>query len=185
MKMLRHAECLSYLEFGKVAGSFVLHKDDIKRVPCTVSEVLTSNLLGMFEKNRMRHLMQDISNYFSEKKTPMKLDPKEATVDDFFKKYNLEDNTRNFIVHAMALDCNDDCLTKPAYETFAKVYLYAFSMSIYGESPFIYPMYGLGDVPQAFSRLSAVWGGTYMLDKQIEEILYDEDGHVKGIKSGG
>ena len=57
MKMLRHAECLNYLEFGKVAGSFVLHKDDIKRVPCTISEVLTSNLLGIFEKNRMRQLM--------------------------------------------------------------------------------------------------------------------------------
>ena len=40
----------------------------------------------------------------------MKLDPKEATVDEFFKKYNLEENTRNFIVHAMALNCNDDCL---------------------------------------------------------------------------
>jgi len=55
---------------------------------------------------------------------------------------------------------------------------------MYGESPFIYPMYGLGDLPQAFARLSAVWGGTYMLDKKIDEILYDENGHVKGIRSG-
>jgi Rab GDP dissociation inhibitor len=30
-----------------------------------------------------------------------------------------------------------------------------------------------------------VWGGTYMLDKKIDEILYDEQGHVKGIRSAG
>lgn len=45
-------------------------------------------------------------------------------------------------------------------------------------------MYGLGDLPQAFARLSAVWGGTYMLDKTIDEILYDEQGNVCGIRSG-
>lgn len=32
-------------------------------------------------------------------------------------------------------------------------------------SPFIYPMYGLGELPQAFARLSAVYGGVYMLNK--------------------
>lgn len=57
-------------------------------------------------------------------------------------------------------------------------------MSLYGASPFIYPMYGLGDLPQAFARLSAVWGGTYMLDKKIDEILFDENGKAKGIRSG-
>lgn len=46
-------------------------------------------------------------------------------------------------------------------------------------------MYGLGDLPQAFSRLSAVWGGTYMLNKPVDEILYDDStGKVTGIRSG-
>ena len=45
-------------------------------------------------------------------------------------------------------------------------------------------MYGLGELPQGFARLSAIYGGTYMLDKQIDEIVY-ENGKVVGVRSGG
>ena len=34
------------------------------------------------------------------------------------------------------------------------------------------------------SRLSAIYGGTYMLDKPVEEIVY-ENGKVVGVKSQG
>lgn len=34
------------------------------------------------------------------------------------------------------------------------------------------------------SRLSAIYGGTYMLNKPIEEIII-EDGKVVGVKSDG
>jgi len=33
-------------------------------------------------------------------------------------------------------------------------------------------------------RLSAIYGGTYMLDKPVEEIVM-ENGRVVGVKSGG
>jgi len=33
-------------------------------------------------------------------------------------------------------------------------------------------------------RLSAIYGGTYMLDKPVEEIV-TENGRVVGVKSGG
>ena len=45
-------------------------------------------------------------------------------------------------------------------------------------------MYGLGELPQGFARLSAIYGGTYMLDKPIDEIVY-ENGKVIGVRSGG
>jgi RAB protein geranylgeranyltransferase component A len=35
------------------------------------------------------------------------------------------------------------------------------------------------------NRLSAIYGGTYMLDKNVEEIVYDESGKVCGVKAGG
>ena len=34
-------------------------------------------------------------------------------------------------------------------------------------------------------RLSAIYGGTYMLDKPIEKIEYDAEGKVCGVTSGG
>lgn len=44
-------------------------------------------------------------------------------------------------------------------------------------------MYGLGELPQGFARLSAIYGGTYMLDKPIDEIVI-ENGRVIGVRSG-
>ena len=36
---------------------------------------------------------------------------------------------------------------------------------------------------QAFARLSAVFGGTYMLSKPDVEVVYDGEGVVTGVKS--
>jgi len=57
-------------------------------------------------------------------------------------------------------------------------------MARYGKSPYIYPLYGLGELPQSFARLSAIYGGTYMLDKQIDEIVTDSEGKFVGVRSG-
>ena len=57
-------------------------------------------------------------------------------------------------------------------------------MARYGKSPYIYPLYGLGELPQSFARLSAIYGGTYMLDKAIDEIVTDESGKFVGVRSG-
>ena len=58
-------------------------------------------------------------------------------------------------------------------------------MARYGKSPYLYPLYGLGELPQGFARLSAIYGGTYMLDKPIEGYTYDENGAINGVTSQG
>jgi len=65
-----------------------------------------------------------------------------------------------------------------------RVRLYVSSLSKYEKSPYLYPMYGLGDIPQGFARLSAIYGGTYMLRQQVDEVLYGADGKACGIKNG-
>lgn len=57
-------------------------------------------------------------------------------------------------------------------------------MARYGKSPYIYPLYGLGELPQSFARLSAIYGGTYMLDKPVHEIITDKSGNFVGVRSG-
>ena len=74
--------------------------------------------------------------------------------------------------------------TKPARPTYERIVLYTSSMARYGKSPYIYPLYGLGELPQAFARLSAIYGGTYMLDKAIDEIVTDGEGKFVGVRSG-
>jgi hypothetical protein len=105
----------------------------------------------------------------------------------------------------------------------SRIKLYSESIARYGSSPYLYPLYGLGELPQGFARcvsqkycpsshrngnfffflyfhdhfspcrspprgphsasLSAIYGGTYMLNRPVQEIVYDESGHVVGVKS--
>ena len=107
-----------------------------------------------------------------------------CTMKDIYDKFGLEDSTRDFIGHSMALYQSDEYITQvgQARETVNRVRLYVNSMARYGKSPYIYPLYGLGELPQGFARLSAIYGGTYMLNTNIDEVLYDGD-KVSGIKA--
>jgi len=84
----------------------------------------------------------------------------------------------------MALHLDDGYLKQPARPTYDRIILYTSSMARYGKSPYIYPLYGLGELPQSFARLSAIYGGTYMLDKKVDEIVTDASGKFVGVKSG-
>ncbi|TVT97416.1 hypothetical protein EJB05_57332 [Eragrostis curvula] len=102
-------------------------------------------------------------------------------INAIFRKYGLDDNTIDFIGHAVALHRDDSYLAEPAIDT-----LYAESVSRFqGGSPYIYPLYGLGELPQGFARLSAVYGGTYMLSKPECKVEFDDEGKVCGVTSEG
>ncbi|KAE8685549.1 Guanosine nucleotide diphosphate dissociation inhibitor [Hibiscus syriacus] len=101
-------------------------------------------------------------------------------------KYGLDDNTVDFIGHALALHRDDRYLDEPALDTVKRMKLYAGSLARFqGGSPYIYPLYGLGELPQAFARLSAVYGGTYMLNKPECKVEYDDEGKACGVTSEG
>jgi len=86
------------------------------------------------------------------------------------KKFELEPNTVDFVGHAVALYSNDNFSSRPAIETIEKIKLYMDSIGRYGDSPFLYPLYGLGGIPEGFSRMAAVNGGTFMLNADVDEI---------------
>lgn len=44
------------------------------------------------------------------------------------------------------------------------------SIGRYGSTPFLFPMYGCGEIPQCFCRLCAVFGGVYCLKRPIAEV---------------
>ena len=72
--------------------------------------------------------------------------------------YGLEVNTTDFIGHAVALYTNDDFLLQNSIPTIDKIRLYMNSVGRYGDSPFIYPIYGLSGIPEGFSRYFSTKG---------------------------
>ncbi|KAF4303532.1 Rab GDP dissociation inhibitor alpha [Botryosphaeria dothidea] len=178
-----------YLEFKQIAGSFVQQgkgpKTTVAKVPSDAGEALRSPLMGLFEKRRARSFLEWVGSYKKEDSATHKgLSIGTCTMKDVYDKFGLEDSTRDFIGHSMALYQTDEYInaTGKADETIERIRLYVNSMARYGKSPYIYPLYGLGELPQGFARLSAIYGGTYMLNADVDEVLY-EGGKVSGIKA--
>lgn len=184
-KILTQTDVLPYLEFTQISGSYVYQDGKIAKVPSTQTEAIKSPLMGLLEKRRLMAFIEFVGNYDEEVASTHKgynLD--KTTMTEIYTKFGLEPGTRDFVGHAMATWTTDDYLEKPARETIQRIILYLHSVARYGKSPYIYPLYGLGELPQAFARMSAVHGGTYMLNKPIDEAVYDESGKVVGIRSG-
>lgn len=153
-------------------------------MPASGSEAIKSDLMGLLEKRRCRNFLIYVNKYDQkDPKTMDKFDAEKQTGTELFKKFGLEPNTIDFVGHAMGLYLNDNYLAEPAIRLIERINLYADSMGRYGDTPFLYPIYGLGGIPEGFSRLAAIHGGTYMLRTNADEILM-ESGKVVGIRSG-
>ncbi|KAJ3208183.1 Rab GDP dissociation inhibitor alpha [Dinochytrium kinnereticum] len=186
VNILYHTDVTRYLEFRQVAGSFVFRDGKISKVPSNQQEALTSPLMGIFEKRRAKGFFEFIQNYdFNNAATHQGLDLNTVPMSAVYKKFGLEPGTQDFIGHSLALQLDDKYIEQPAKDTYERICLYMNSMARYGKSPYIYPLYGLGELPQGFARLSAIYGGTYMLNKPVEEVVYDENGKFVGVKSEG
>lgn len=187
VRVLIHTDVTKYLMFKAVDGSYVFNRGKIEKVPATDMEALKSSLLGFLEKRRARKFFIYVQNYeVSDPKTHEGLDLTRVTPRQVFAKFGLDANTVDVIGHALALHRDEAYLDAPALDFVKRVKLYSESIARFqGGSPYIYPLYGLGELPQAFARLSAVYGGTYMLSKPDCKVEFDDEGTVCGVTSSG
>ncbi|KAJ8477693.1 hypothetical protein OPV22_021420 [Ensete ventricosum] len=187
MRTLVRTNVTKYLSFKTVDGSYVFNKGKIHKVPATDMEALKSSLMGLLEKRRARNFFIYVQNYDeSDPKTHQGLNLSRVTTRQLISKYGLSDNTTEFIGHALALHRDDQYLNEPALDTVKRMKLYAASLSRFQEgSPYLYPLYGLAELPQAFARLSAAYGGTYMLNKPECKVEFDTRGKAYGVTSQG
>ncbi|KAL6220168.1 hypothetical protein ACLB2K_007925 [Fragaria x ananassa] len=187
VRVLIHTDVTKYLNFKAVDGSFVYNKGKVHKVPANDVEALKSPLMGLFEKRRARKFFLYVQDFEeNDPKTHEDMDLTKVTAKELISKYELDDNTVDFIGHALALHRDDTYLEEPALAFVKRMKLYAESLARFqGGSPYIYPLYGLGELPQAFARLSAVYGGTYMLSKPECKVEFDGSGKVIGVTSEG
>lgn len=197
INMLVHTDVTRYLEFKQIAASYVYRSGRIAKVPSTEMEAVRSPLMGLFEKRRAKRFFEFMQNWRDNDPSTHQgelrggarvltagIDLDSWSMERVFKQFGLEPGTCDFIGHAMALHLDDAYMQCPARDTYERILLYTSSMARYGKSPYIYPLYGLGELPQGFARLSAIYGGTYMLDKPVDEIVTDDAGKFVGVRSG-
>jgi Rab GDP dissociation inhibitor len=187
VKLIIKTEVNDYLNWKLVEGTYVYQWSEggifskkggkIKKVPANDKEALTSDLMSLFEKRRCQKFFKFVQNVELTNPDTFKGKPlNKMTFGDLVKDFGLEENTCDFLGHAVALYTDNSYNNLPAFKVIKKLQLYMNSVGRFGDSPFIYPVYGLAGIPESFSRKSAVYGGTYMLNVSLTSIETDTDG---------
>ncbi|KAF7665850.1 hypothetical protein LDENG_00129320 [Lucifuga dentata] len=185
VKILVYTEVTQYLDFKVIEGSYVYKAGKLHKVPATEADTHTSDLMGMFDKRRFRKLLLFALNFDERNpRTWHDMDPNKTTTRDLFCHFDLGQDVMEFIGHAIALHGSESYLDQPCIETIRRIRRYSESLAHNNTSPYLYPVYGLGELPQGFARLSAEYGGTFLLNRAVDEIVMDK-GKVKAVKSEG
>lgn len=114
---------------------------------------------------------------------------------DFLASRGLGQNLQTFIMYSIAMIGPDQRNTPAEKKISTSVGLESMlrflrSLGRYGNTPLIYPLFGISDLVQAFCRFAAVYGTVYMLDQPIDRLLVDapeelpQPRRVVGIVSG-
>ncbi|XP_051932639.1 rab GDP dissociation inhibitor beta isoform X2 [Hippocampus zosterae] len=185
VKMLVLTDVTRYLDFRVVEGNYVYKAGKLHKVPATEEDTHSSDLMGMFDKRRFRKLLLFVQNFDMRKpRTHQDIDLDQTTTRDLFCHFDLGLDVVEVIGHAIALHSSESYLDQPCVETIKRIRLYAESLARHNTSPYLYPVFGLAELPQGFARLSAEYGGTFLPHQTVDEIVLD-DGKVTAVKSEG
>ncbi|KAJ6649626.1 Rab proteins geranylgeranyltransferase component A [Pseudolycoriella hygida] len=188
VELLISSNICRYAEFRSVDRIATLINDELKTVPCSRSDVFTTKDVSVVEKRLLMKLMSTCLNYeagSAEFKGTIKNSSSfrflmrnlrcpefdDKTFQEFLSSQKLTPNLQHYVLYAISMSEN----STPFKEGLEKTNKFLSSLNRYGNTPFLYPMYGCGEIPQCFCRLCAVFGGVYCLKRSITEIFFRND----------
>ncbi|KAG0250661.1 hypothetical protein BG011_008192 [Mortierella polycephala] len=162
-----------YLEFKLLERTAVYEAltDKVEMMPTSKEDVFVSKALSLKEKRLLMKFLQFAVDYENQKEVWR--DYRDAPFTQFVQSvYGLTNKVLTAVVYAIGFDGNDEATTTDGLKS-VKVYLQ--SLGRYGNSAYLCPLYGVGsELAQAFCRVSAVYGGIYMLQHGLDKHNVDE-----------
>ena len=196
VKLLLITEVYHYIEWKNIEEAFVYQYDKggmftsakgkIYKVPASQEDLVNSDLMGMFEKNRCKKFYNFVQN-LKEEEIKNNTGSLNIPFKDLIDQYGLEFNTIDFIGHAVALYSDNNFLENKAVNTKKKIKFY-FNCLVpknknqFLSTPFIYPIWGVQKIYKNYDRQYCLYDFKYIKDCNAEEILYDDNNKFKGIK---
>lgn len=166
-----------YAEFKNVTRILAFREGKVEQVPCSRADVFNSKELTMVEK---RMLMKFLTFCLDYEQHPDEYQAFEQCLfSEYLKTKKLTPNLRHFILHSIAMTSESSCSTLDGLKA-TKTFLQC--LGRFGNTPFLFPLYGQGEIPQCFCRMSAVFGGIYCLRHKVQCFVVDrESGRCKAI----
>uniref|UniRef100_UPI00398F114B rab proteins geranylgeranyltransferase component A 1 n=1 Tax=Pristiophorus japonicus TaxID=55135 RepID=UPI00398F114B len=158
-----------YAEFKNITRILTFQGGNVEQVPCSRADVFASKHLTMVEKRMLMKFLTFCLGY--EQHPDEYLDFKDSEFSDYLKTKKLTANLQHFILHSIAMVSETACTTEGLKAT--QHFLQC--LGRYGNTPFLFPLYGIGEIPQCFCRMSAVFGGTYCLRHSVQCLVVDRE----------
>lgn len=155
-----------YAEFKNVTRILTYRHGSVEQVPCSRADVFASRQLSVVEK---RKLMRFLTSCVEETEEHQAYNGRPFL--EFLREQHLGDNLQHFLLHSIAM-VTEDTLTEVGL---ASTRHFLRCLGRYGNTPFLFPVYGLGEIPQCFCRMSAVFGGIYCLRHLVSCLIVDKD----------
>ncbi|CAL8281287.1 unnamed protein product [Arctogadus glacialis] len=156
-----------YAEFKNVTRILTCRHGNIEQVPCSRSDVFSSKLLSVVEK---RMLMRFLTSCLDQDTPLLYQDFAERPYLEFLQHQKLSENLQHFLIHSIAMTTPDT----PTAAALAATQHFLKCLGRYGNTPFLFPLYGLGEIPQCFCRMCAVFGGIYCLRHSVHALVVDK-----------
>lgn len=181
VELLISSNICRYAEFRAVDKIVTLLNCNATAVPCSRADIFTNKNVNVVEK---RLLMKTLGNCLNaDEAVDRDAEFKEfdgKTFRQYLESKRLTLNVIHYILYAIAM-CNDQTSCEIGVKR-TKQFLQ--SLGRYGNTPFLFPMYGCGEIPQCFCRLCAVFGGVYCLKRSIDDI-HIEQNEFRSISCAG
>lgn len=165
-----------YAEFKNVTRILTFREGKVEQVPCSRADVFNSKELTMVEKRMLMKFLTFCLDY--EQHPDEYQDFIQCSFSEYLKTKKLTPNLQHFVLHSIAMT-ELSCTTIDGLRA-TKNFLQC--LGRFGNTPFLFPLYGQGEIPQCFCRMCAVFGGIYCLRHKVQCLVVDkESGRCKAI----
>lgn len=177
VELLISSNIARYAEFRAVSRVATFMESKLVQVPCSRADVFANKTVSVIEK---RMLMQLLTSCMEQGADSPEFDGyRDKTFLEYLNTKNLTPIVKHYVMQAIAMATDKTSCRDGVNRT--KHFLN--SLGRYGNTPFLWPMYGSGELPQCFCRLCAVFGGVYCLKRQLDGLVVNED-KCKAIVTG-
>ncbi|XP_036333314.1 rab proteins geranylgeranyltransferase component A [Rhagoletis pomonella] len=177
VQLLVSSNICRYAEFRAVDRVCTRFRNEIINVPCSRSDVFNTKDLNIVEKRLLMKFLTLCLTYGEDKTEEDTLIFRGKTFREYLQKQKVTEKISICVMQAIAM-CNDET---PFEEGMARTQQFLNSLGRYGNTPFLFPMYGCGEIPQCFCRLCAVFGGIYCLKRRIDDITIEADTNIANV----
>lgn len=178
VELLISSNISRYAEFRCVNRILTWQFDKLETVPCSRADVFATKNVGLIEKRQLMQLLTLCVEYKPESGEFKGFEDK--SLKQYLESKGLTENLMHYVLYAIAMS-ND---TTPCMVGVERTQQFLSSLGRYGNTPFLWPMYGTGELPQCFCRLCAVFGGVYHLKRAADSVI-TANNECKAILSDG